>query len=196
MNRAWTSTTAALILCSWATSARAVKPEEWKHDQPKDFLSAKLENVVVSSLGEVTLGHETRSLEKLGDDVEVVNALARAGDGKVYAATGPTGQIYQVDGDTVKAFAKVPEGDNVLSLVFAADGFLLAGTGGGEQAHIYRIDKSGKASVFYDPPDAKYVWAMVRGPAGEIYAATGIEGKIYRIDAAGKSGTVLADVKP
>ncbi len=195
MQRGRMCLSAALCLAMSAPHALAVKPEEWKHEQPKDFLAGKLENVVVSSLGEVMLGREVRTLQKIGDDVEVVNALAAAGDGKVYAATGPNGRIYQVDGDKVTEFAKLPDGGNILSLLFAGDGTLLAGTGG-DKARIHRIDGSGKASIFYEPPDAKYVWSMVRGSGGEIYAATGVEGRVYRIEPNGKTGKVLVDMKP
>ena len=179
-----------------ALPALAVKPEEWKHEQPKDFLAGTLENVVVSSRGEVMLGHELKGLHKFEDEVEVVNALARAGDGRMYAATGPSGRIYQIDGDKVTEFAKLPDGGTIFSLLFTTDGRLLAGAGGGEQARIYRIDGTGKATVFFEPKGAKYVWAMARGAEGQIYAATGLEGQLYVIDADGKNGKVLTKVKP
>ncbi len=187
---------AAWAVVVLAGPAWGVKTQTWTHDQPKAFTSATLENVVVTSLGEVMLGREVKTLGEVGDKADIVNALARAGDGKVYAATGPEGIIYQIDGDEVKPFATLPEGGTVLSLVFDAKGMLLAGTGGGEQAKIYRIDGTGKATVFHEPADATYVWALARGPAGEIYAATGTEGKLFSIAADGTTAKVLADVKP
>ena len=189
------TTTAAVIMALCAT-ALAVKPAKWTHEQPKDFSAGKLENVVVSTLGEVTLGRQTKTLLESEEDVEVINALARGGDGKIYAATGPKGRIYQVDGETVRKFASLPEDQTALSLLFTQDGRLLVGSGGGEQARIYVIDEKGNAEVFYEPKDVTYVWAMARGPAGEIYAATGIEGQLFRIEPDGKSGKVLADLKP
>ena len=187
---------AALCSVVIITPALAVMPEEWKHEQPKDFLAGTLENIVVSSHGEVMLGREVKTLHAFSGEAEVVNALARAGDGRIYAATGPNGRIYQIDGDTVKEFARLPEGGTILSLLFAADGRLLAGTGGGEQAKIYRINGEGKSEVFYEPKGARYIWAMVRGPEGEIYAATGISGELFRIEPDGTDGRVLAKVKP
>ena len=89
------------IVLGGPSSARAVKKEVWRHEQPKDFTSGKLDGVVVTSLGEVMLTRAIRELEKPQDDEVVINALAQAGDGVVYAATGPKGVIYRVDGDEV-----------------------------------------------------------------------------------------------
>lgn len=178
-----------------AASAWAVKPETWTHEQPKDFTTGQMKEVVVNSRGELMLGRASKILHDAEKSAEAINALAQAGDGKIYAATGPNGVIYRVDGEDVTEFAKLADG-NVFSLLFAKDGRLLAGTGGGEQAKIYVIDGKGKSSVFYEPKDAKYVWAMARGTKGEVYAATGVEGQLFRIDADGKNGKVLADLKP
>src|SRR4029078_5800645 len=129
MTTARMCTTMAAALTLAAGAALAVKPEEWKIEQPKEFLAGTAENLVVSSQGEVTLGRKVKTLQKLGEEDQVVNALARAGDGKIYAATGPSGRIYQIDGETVKEFARLPDRGTILSLLFDANGRLLAGTG-------------------------------------------------------------------
>lgn len=190
------TTTAMLGVGLWAAAALAVKPATWTHEQPKDFTAGKLENVVVNSLGEVTLGRQNQTLFDAGDDAGVINALVRAGDGKIYAATGPRGAVYQLDGDKATKFASLGEDETALSLLFTQDGRLLVGTGGGDQARIYRLDGNGKPEIFYEPKGARYVWAMARGRSGEIYAATGIEGHLHRIEPDGQSGKVLADLKP
>lgn len=180
-----------------ASPTWAVKPASWTHEQPKDFTSGKLDNLVVTSLGELMLAREHKKLFDPAEKAEVINALAEAGDGAIYAATGPRGIIYRIVGEQVTEFATLPpEGGTVFSLLFAQDGRLLAGTGGGEKARIYRIDGTGKSSVFYEPKGARYVWAMARGDKGQVYAATGIEGQLHVIDADGKNGKVLADLKP
>ncbi len=178
-----------------AGQAFAVKSRTIKHEQPKDFISGELEDVVVSSRGEVFLARESEILLKLEAKADVVNALVRAGDGKIYAATGPKGIVFKIEGDKVSEFATLPNGKTIFSLVFTKEGNLLAGTGG-EQAEIYQIDGTGKVQLFYKPEGATYVWALARGAKGEIYAATGIEGKLYAIEADGSDGRVLAEVKP
>lgn len=187
-----------LSMVAWMLCGTAVAVEsKWvKHDQPKPFTAGKLENVVVTSRGEVELARALKKIEELREKTDVVNALAMAGDGRVYAATGPRGVILRIEGDKVTEFCTLPEGGTIFSLLFTREGHLLAGTGGGKQAKIYFIDGTGKASVFFEPPEARYVWAMARGEQGEIYAATGIEGQLFVIDPDGKKGKVLADLKP
>ncbi len=196
MNRA--SLTAAVIigLAFGTSTGLAVKTASWTHEQPKDFLACEAENVVVSSLGEVTLGRKIEELRLSNEESLVVNALVRAGDGKIYAATGPGGIIYQLDGDDVSEFSTLPEGGTVLSLLFNKEGQLLAGTGGGESAKIYRIGGTGQAILFHELKEATYVWDLALGTQGEIYAATGTEGKLYVIDADGKESRELVDLKP
>jgi len=186
---------AAILMLAVTSTTQAVKPATWTHEQPKDFTAGELDSAVVTSKGEVMLGRKTEKLHVCGPEAEVINALARAADGKIYAATGPKGVIYRIDAGTVTEFAKLPDGGSVFSLLFANDGKLLAGTGGAKQARIYKIDGAGKASVFYEPADARYVWAMARGPQGEVYAATGVEGKLFVIEADGRNGKVLAKIK-
>ncbi|MBI4578090.1 MAG: hypothetical protein HY718_00215, partial [Planctomycetes bacterium] len=183
--------TAALV----AAPAWAVKPAAWTHEQPKDFLAGEAKNVVISSQGEVMLSRDAKLLLDADKEAGTVNALAQAEDGNIYAATGPNGHIYRVSGEQATKFATLPDG-NVFSLVFAKDGRLLAGTGGGEKARIHAIAPDGKVSVFSEPKDAKYVWSLARGAKGEIYAATGTEGQLFVIDADGKNAKVLADLKP
>lgn len=185
-----------IALCVFATAvvpAWAIKTATWRHSQPKDFSEGTFEQTVVTSHGEVMLGREAKVLHAAKGEADMVNALARGGDGALYAATGGDGVIYRIADDQAKVFARLPE-KNVFSLVFAKDGALLAGTGG-ERGRIHRIDREGGHRVFFEPEDVKYVWAMVRGADGTIYAATGTDGRIYRIEPTGKDGKVLVQTK-
>jgi len=186
----------AIISLSAACPAFGVRPATWLHEQPKEFNEGKLDGTVISSLGEVTLARQTKTLHELKEEGKIINAMARAGDGKVYLGTGPKGIVYRVDGSNVSEFAVLPDGGTVLSLLFTKDGHLLAGTGGGQQAKIYLIDGNGKARVFHEPPKATYIWAMVRGVEGEIYAATGNKGQVFKIEPNGSKSQVLCDLKP
>lgn len=186
-------TVLTLAICT--ASAWAVKPETWTHAQPKDFSSGKSENVVISSRGEVMLARDSKVLFDAEKFTEAVNALAQSEDGAIYAATGPNGHIYKIDGDEASKFVTLPDG-NVFSLLFAEDGRLLAGTGGGDQARIYAIDDKGEFTLFNEPEGARYIWTMARGGDGEIYAATGNEGQLFVMNANGKNARVLADLKP
>src|SRR5207245_4944586 len=49
----------------------------------------------------------------------------------------------------------------------------------------------GKATVFYDPKQA-YIWALAFLPDGDLAIATGVEGKLFRVNPRGE-GTLLYD---
>src|SRR6185295_18084665 len=70
------------------------------------------------------------------------------------------------------------------------DGALYAGTS--PNGKIYRVDPNdGKATVFYDPKQA-YIWSMQFDGNGDLLAATGVDGKLFRVNAKGE-GKVLFD---
>ncbi|MGI8883803.1 MAG: hypothetical protein ACR2IA_06125 [Pyrinomonadaceae bacterium] len=63
-----------------------------------------------------------------------------------------------------------------------ASGNVFLGTGG--DGKIFRVDASGKGTLFYDSAELN-VAALAIGSGGEIYAGTSPDGKVYRIDASG-----------
>ncbi len=65
-----------------------------------------------------------------------------------------------------------------------AAGNVYLGTGG--DGKIFRVDASGKGTLFTDLTEMN-VSALALGRSGEIYAATSPDGKVYKIDAAGKA---------
>jgi sugar lactone lactonase YvrE len=74
------------------------------------------------------------------------------------------------------------------SMINALDGSMYVGSG--NEGQIYRIDPSGKGSVFFDAEELE-VHAMALAPGGGLYAATSPDGKVYKIDAAGKSSVLF-----
>jgi sugar lactone lactonase YvrE len=77
----------------------------------------------------------------------------------------------------------------VWAVVAAPDGATYAGSG--NEGQVFRIDPSGKGSVFFDAEELE-VHAIAPAPGGGIYAATSPNGKVYKVDAAGK-GEVFFD---
>jgi hypothetical protein len=75
------------------------------------------------------------------------------------------------------------------SMVSAPDGSMYVGSG--NEGQVYRIDSTGKGSVFFDAEELE-VHALALAPAGGVYAATSPDGKVYKLDAMGRS-TVLFD---
>ena len=52
-------------------------------------------------------------------------------------------------------------------------------------AKIYRIDKDGKSTLFFDPKQ-KYIWSMLFDKSGNLFVATGETGLIYKVTPDGK----------
>jgi hypothetical protein len=252
----------SLIFALWASPAGAVTTEFWQEHQPEEFEKGKCDGTVISSLGRVLLGRAETEVIKPNDDVDFVNALAQGPDGPLYAATGPSGIVYRIAGGKTETLCKIEGESNLFSLLVAADGSLLVGTGG-EVGRIYRVTKDGQVSLWFDPtrtvpvkqatskeaakgaesapsPErvkaapatapvagsggakgttttsapattttatttsatttaaavgVHYIWAMARGAAGQVYAATGPEGMLLEIDRTGKACRVLFDSK-
>ena len=74
------------------------------------------------------------------------------------------------------------------SMISGPDGSTYVGSG--NEGQVYRIDASGKGSVFFDAEELE-VHALALAPGGGLYAGTSPDGKIYKIDAAGKSSVLF-----
>lgn len=162
-----------VLLCTGG--AMGVTPASWDHTTESDFAKGKSESTVVSSLGEVRLGRKIDILVPTESAPAVVSAVVRVGK-TIYAADGTEAVIHRIRGDKVDKFAELP-GTMVTTLI-AADGNLLVGVGG-DEAGIYSVDAKGKVRKLWTDPDVKYVWAIVPGPGGRLYAATGPQGKVF-----------------
>jgi hypothetical protein len=69
------------------------------------------------------------------------------------------------------------------------DGSLFIGTG--NEGKVFKIDRQGKGSVFFDSSELE-VHALAPAPNGGLYVATSPEGRIYKVDRDGKD-TVFFD---
>ena len=72
----------------------------------------------------------------------------------------------------------------IWTAIAVADGTVFAGSG--NEGQVYRVDASGKGTVFFDSEELE-VHAIAPAPNGGIYVGTSPQGKIYRVDATGKA---------
>ena len=72
----------------------------------------------------------------------------------------------------------------IWTAITLADGSVYAGSG--NEGQVYRVDPSGKGTIFFDSEELE-VHAIAPAPNGGIYVGTSPQGKIYRVDAAGKA---------
>jgi sugar lactone lactonase YvrE len=72
----------------------------------------------------------------------------------------------------------------VWTMIGGPDGVVYAGSG--NEGQVYRIDASGKGSVFFDAEELE-VHALALAPNGGLYVGTSPNGKIYRVDGKGSA---------
>jgi sugar lactone lactonase YvrE len=125
----------------------------------------------------------------------VLSASAAAGPGFWQAATQADFLRGDVDQLSIDEHGRVTLGPAltrvndigapfVWSAIASADGTMYLGTG--NDGKIFKIERGGRSSVFYDSPEME-VHALAAAPNGGLYAATSPDGRIYRIDAQGQA---------
>jgi hypothetical protein len=104
------------------------------------------------------------------EEIQYVWALARTPDGNIYAATGPTGKLFEIKPDGSHRVLLDTGENNLLSLVSDGGDMLYVGTD--PHGLIYRVNRKTKESfVVYNAPEAE-VGALVLDKKGNLYAAT------------------------
>jgi hypothetical protein len=104
------------------------------------------------------------------EGVQYIWALTQTSDGKIYAATGPSGKLYEItDAEHSRVLLDCDE-NNLLSL--ASDGKDLLYVGTDPNGLVYRVNRnSGESFIVYDAPEAE-ISAIVLDKAGNVYAGT------------------------
>lgn len=107
----------------------------------------------------------------LGEEAAYIWGITLAADNKAYLATGPNGQLVEVDvaAKTSKVIYDSDE-DNLRSVVAFNDSLFV-----GTDPHglILKIDRgSGKAFVVYDAPESEVSTLLIDAQSGQIYAGT------------------------
>lgn len=192
----------------FSTTALGVTSQIHRHSSESDLSKGKAEQLIIDSRGTMQLG---RSSETLVDDFErmwSINSILANGS-TIYFSTSPNGGIYRYSfGELTKVYpdtknaadAESSEDPNnsdlgkvtnehVFALALDMAGRLLAGFSG-PQCQLCRFSTSGM-EVIFKPKDAQYIFSIDLDEAGNIYVATGPEGKVYRLDPLGKTSQLV-----
>ena len=166
-----------------------VTTQIWEQQRQKDFESGKLENVSLSSRGELMLAPK---LDTFFEDTKEIYVwcLAEDSKGNIYAGTGNKGKIYRItpDGES-SLFYDSPE-VSIFTLAIDPNDNIYAGTA--PDGLIYKLTDSSTPPTTILSSEEKYVWAMTFDDSGNLYASTGTGGKIYKVTPDGKT-SVLYD---
>jgi hypothetical protein len=164
-----------------AINAFAVVPQFWRIRTTEDFLAGDIEGFAVTSRGELRPGPGLKKIGSFNDPFVLSQATAPNGDR--FFGTGNDGKVYRLHGSELKLIYTAAEPE-VYAMAFH-DGSLFVGSS--PNGKVYRIDpNSGKGTVFVDPNQA-YIWSMVFLPNGDLTLATGVDGKLLRVNSKGES---------
>ena len=122
---------------------------------------------------------------------------------KIYPAESEESQnpndVEKPGGETAEAEQYLLN-EHIFAMATDIAGRLLAGISG-DKCILARFEAD-KMEVIFEPNDAKessadggtrYIFAITTDPAGNIYLATGPEGKVYKLDSFGKKPQVIYD---
>jgi hypothetical protein len=117
------------------------------------------------------------------DGVQYIWAMAKASDGTVYAATGPNGQLFQINPDGSHKVLFDSGENNLLTLISDGKDTLYAGSD--PSGLVYKINrKTGDAFILYDAQESE-VKALALDTQGNLYAATAEAGEPAKMTASG-----------
>lgn len=173
---------AALAL---TTHSYAVETKFWVQNERAHFEEGKLNALSLRSDGRLTLG--PRFKEIFDSATPYLWALAADSKGNLYAGGGGPSQsttklfLREATGKS-RVLAELP-GMEIHAIAVDAQDQVFAATS--PDGQVYRIDRGGKATPFYDPK-AKYIWAMAFNGRGDLFIATGDQGEIHRVTPDGK----------
>jgi hypothetical protein len=174
---------AALIV----SPAGAVGTRTFQLDSLDDFKGGDFTGTSVDSNGNLRAG---LALGKTPiSDAQSVWSAVVLGDGNVLLGTGNEGKVFKVAGGQVSLAATTGQ-MAASAMVSAWGGDVIVGTF--PEGKLFKLaggKTDGKeAAKFADLPDTEDVWALAFDEKAKVlYAGTGPEGKVYRIDQSGKA---------
>src|SRR5262245_6757564 len=170
----------ALGALSLAASASAVGTRRFVLDKEADFKGGDLKGVAVDSRGTVRAGLDLGELP-VAQASSIWSALPQK-DGSVLLGTGNEGKLLKVQGGAVSVLAET-KALAITSLANAWGGAVVAGTL--PEGKVLKWDK-GKLTELATLKGAEHVFSLAFDAKNNaLYAATGPEGKLFRLTAAG-----------
>ncbi|EYF06479.1 hypothetical protein [Chondromyces apiculatus] len=182
-----------------ATHAAAVGTRTFTLDSLEDLKGGDLTGVAVDSNGNVFAGLNLGKTP-IADATSVWSAVVLP-DGAALLGTGSEGKIYRVAGGKVSVAATTDQ-MAVSAMAVAWNGDVIAGTF--PEGKLFRLaggtagkGAGEKAKVFAELPGTEDVWGLAYDEKAKVlYAATGPEGKLYRVDAQGKAQVYFDSEEP
>lgn len=177
-----------------APDARAVGTRTFELDSLEKLSGGDLKGVAIGSDGVVRAGWTLGSVPMPAGAGTTATCAVALADGSILVGTGPSGggKIVRVAGDQASLFADTKE-NAVSALAVDRAGTIYAATTSNK---IYRVS-SGKADVFATVPGVEAIFALAVDKAGSaLFAGTGSDGAVVRVDANGTQSVYLKTDEP
>lgn len=176
-----------------AIDASAVGTRTFDLDSLEKLSGGDLKGASVGSDGVVRAGWTLGNVplpENAGTTATCALAMR---DGSVLVGTGPSsgGKIVRIENDRVSVFADTKE-SAVSALAMDRAGNVYAATTSNK---VYRVTQ-GNAKVFATLPDVDSVLSLAADKSGALFAGTGSDGKVVRIDPSGASSVYFKTDDP
>lgn len=170
-----------------AGSAHAVGTRTFELSTIDDLSGGDLTGVAIDANGNIFAGYALGKVPV--NDVQTAWSSALLADGSVLVGTGNEGKIVKVTGANATVFASTGE-MAVSAMTIAWGGDAIAGTF--PKGKLFRVPKAGGGKDALKPfaslEGVEYIWALAFDEKSKsLYAATGPDGKILRIDESGRA---------
>ncbi len=174
-------------------AGNAVATRTFVLDSASDLAAGPLDRVAVTSDGQVVLGADLQRAA-LDPTAQSVWSLLDLGDGTALAGSGVDGRVYLVSGTRATLYAETGA-TVVTTMARGEDGTVYAGTLPDGKIFRLRAPQNGRPQtpeLLVQLPGTSYVWALAWDRTRHVLlAATGSDGKLYSIDAAGHASVVF-----
>lgn len=165
------------------TTAAAIN--EWSEDRYTEFVKGEVENVSITSRGELQLAPQLT--EVFDTEEPYIWTATSDAKGNIFLGTGNNGKVFKVTPGGQGSLFFDAEELEATALATDKAGNLYVGTS--PDGKVYHVAPDGTAATYFDPEET-YIWALLMDDSGILYAATGNSGKIYKITAQNQA-TVL-----
>jgi outer membrane protein assembly factor BamB len=164
----------AARLCPAATTA------VWEINGYQDLLRGRMSGLSITADGRLMLGPKLDTF--FSSDQPQIWSVAQAPDGSLYLGTGNRGRLIKVDAAGKGSVVWSADQPEIFAVAVDRAGVAYAGTS--PDGKVYRIE-NGKATEYFAPGE-RYIWSLAFAPDGALFVATGQQGKIFRVTAAGR----------
>jgi hypothetical protein len=168
---------AALACCAVSFAATT---QTWEMNGYQDFLRGRMQGLSLTRDGRLIVGPKLDTL--FTSDQPQIWSIAQSPDGALYLGTGNRGRLYKVDAAGKGSVVWTADQPEIFAVTVDSKGVVYAGTS--PDGKVYRIE-NGQATEYF-APGARYIWALKAAADGTLFVATGDQGKIFRVTAAGK----------